>query len=200
MDETVLRRVFEPFFTTKSRGRGTGLGLPLVHGIVAAHGGVCAIESAPARGTTVSVLIPLAAVETSTSFAPEEAGRLAGRERVLVVDDDGDILDMVTTGLDRLGYEAAGVGDAQEALAAYRADPTAWDVVISDQVMPRMKGLQLLAAMRALNPGQRFILCTGFSDSASEQSARAAGVDGYFLKPVPITQLAGAIRALCDTP
>jgi PAS domain S-box-containing protein len=200
MDEAVLQRVFEPFFTTKPRGRGTGLGLPVVHGIAAAHGGACVVESAPGQGTTVALFIPLATSAAAAGAEPEHAERLAGRERILVVDDDADIIDVVTTGLDRLGYEAVGVADATEALAAYRADPAAWDVVISDQVMPRMKGLALLAQLRALNPKARFILCTGFSDSASERVAREAGVDGYFLKPVPIGQLAAAIRALCDGP
>jgi PAS domain S-box-containing protein len=198
MPAAVLQRVFEPFFTTKPRGRGTGLGLPLVLGIVAAHGGVCVVDSAPGRGTTAAVLLPLSDDTVAAAADAARGERLEGRERILVVDDDADIVDMVTTGLDRLGYEAVGIADPVEALAAWRDDPAAWDVVVSDQVMPRLKGLAMHARMRAVDPRVRFILCTGFSDDASEEMARQAGVDGYFLKPVAVAQLAAAIRRLVD--
>jgi DNA-binding NtrC family response regulator len=130
---------------------------------------------------------------------PRPTRELHGRERILVVDDELDVRDMVAVGLERLGYEAVPLGDAAEALEAYTADPTAWDVVISDEVMPAMSGLSLLGRLRAVNPMVRFILCTGFSNNTTEEMARHAGVDAYFIKPVSPVELAACVRRLCDS-
>jgi CheY-like chemotaxis protein len=106
--------------------------------------------------------------------------------------------DVLTIGLDRLGYEAVAVNDPEEALAAFSEDPTAWDVVISDQVMPRIKGLALFERLKALRPALRFILCSGETGDVIERVALDAGVDAFLRKPVPPEQLAAAIRRLMD--
>jgi DNA-binding NtrC family response regulator len=99
------------------------------------------------------------------------------------VDDELDVADVVSIGLDRLGYEVAAVQDPAEAAQIFKEDPDAWDVVISDQVMPGMRGLELLAALKCLRPSVRFILCTGFSDGPTERAALDAGAGAFFLKP-----------------
>jgi CheY-like chemotaxis protein len=106
--------------------------------------------------------------------------------------------DMLTIGLDRLGYEVVALNDPQEALEALREDPGAWDIVVSDQVMPGMKGLTMFREMKEIRGDLRFVLCTGFSDGASEEAALAAGADAYFLKPVSPERLAAAIRRMID--
>jgi PAS domain S-box-containing protein len=198
IEPTVLKHIFDPFFTTKGLGRGTGLGLAVVHGIVTAHGGACLVSSAQGQGTTFSIYLPLSRLAAVPATAPRPAPDLHGRERVLIVDDELDVRDMVAVGLERLGYEAVALGDPAEALEEYVADPSAWDVVISDEVMPTMSGLSLLGRIRAINPDVCFILCTGFSSTTTEEMARHAGVDAYFVKPVSPAELAACIRRLRD--
>src|SRR5262249_37501326 len=130
--EAVLDRMFEPFFTTKGRLRGTGLGLAVVHGIIQSHGGCCLVASRPNEGTTVSVYLPLRSSVVEPPSRRLSVDDLRGAERVLIVDDEADLVDMLTIGLERLGYEAVGVTDPIEALAAFKEDPSAWDVVITD--------------------------------------------------------------------
>ena len=200
MAAEVLKRIFDPFFTTKGRGRGTGLGLSVVHGIVMAYEGALHVTSRPGAGSVFNVYLPLVDVAAEAIPASRPVGRLGGRERVLVVDDEVVMTDVLTMALDRLGYEAVALNDPEEAVRTFAEDPAAWDVVISDQVMPGMKGLTLLERLKAIRPSLRFILCTGFSDGATEEDARAAGVDAFLLKPASPEDIASAIRRLFDRP
>lgn len=191
----ILKRIFDPFFTTKERGRGTGLGLAIVHGVLMSYNGACRVSTSSGVGSEFAVYLPL------SNAAPLATGRslplLRGRERILVVDDDVDMTDVLTIGLDRLGYEVVAVNDPAEALAAFAESPT-WDVVISDQVMPATRGLALCGQLKAMQPSLCFILYTGYSEGVTEVTAHAAGADAYFLKPVSPEQLAAAIRRLMD--
>jgi signal transduction histidine kinase len=187
----ILPRIFEPFFTTRGRQRGTGLGLAVVHGIATAHGGVCDVQSELGKGTTFRIYLPLARAQVSQPPAVDEAVEdIHGTERVLVVDDEADIVDMLTIGLIRLGYDAIGVDDPKEVLESLREDPSICEVIVTDQVMPSMRGLELI---RAVNLA---ILCTGFSDGADETVSLEAGADGFFRKPVDATAIARKIRQL----
>jgi two-component system, cell cycle sensor histidine kinase and response regulator CckA len=196
MPPDVLKRMFDPFFTTKPRGRGTGLGLAVVHGVLRNHDGACRVTSEPDAGTTIEIFLPRVDAPTASTMATSDKKALGGHERVLIVDDDPDMADMLTIGLGRLGYRTATCNDPRDAISLIERDPAAWDVVISDQVMPHIKGTSLLLRVKALNPGLRCILCTGYSDGASEAVARQAGADGYFLKPVAPDVLAAAVRDL----
>ena len=198
MAPDVLKRIFDPFFTTKGRGRGTGLGLSVVHGIVMAYEGAILVTSRPSAGSTFHVYLPLAD-RLPEGAGPERSARtLEGHERVLVVDDEVVMTDVITMALDRLGYETAAINDPQEALEIFSGDPAAWDVVVSDQVMPGMKGLTLVQRLKAVRPTLRCILCTGFSDGATEEGAKAAGVDLFLAKPTAPEEIAAAIRKLFD--
>ncbi|MGE5202369.1 MAG: PAS domain-containing protein, partial [Acidobacteriota bacterium] len=200
MAPQVLKRIFDPFFTTKGRGRGTGLGLSVVHGIVMGYEGALHVASRLGGGSVFNVYLPLVDAAAVAVPASRPIGKLGGRERVLVVDDEVVMTDVLTMALDRLGYEAVALNDPEEAVKTFAENPAAWDVVISDQVMPGMKGLTLLARLKAIRPGLRFILCTGFSDGATEEGARAAGVDAFLLKPAAPEDIAAAIRRLFDRP
>jgi PAS domain S-box-containing protein len=193
MAPEVLRCVFEPFFTTKEPGRGTGLGLSVVYGNIMASEGACFVSSRRGEGTVFAIYLPLTDAVVAADVA-EEASPLRGDERILVVDDEAMMTETLTIGLTRLGYRAIGLNDPEEALAVFAADPAAWDLVISDQIMPRMKGLTLFERLRALRPALPFILCTGFSDGAADKVALAAGVDAFFNKPVSPERLAASIR------
>ena len=195
----ILGRIFEPFFTTKGRQRGSGLGLAVVHGVIESHGGACHVTSRPGGGTTFSVYLPLAA--QSPIAGPKskvESDDLRGHERILIVDDEQDLVDALSIGFSRLGYETVGVNDPVEALAAFEEDPTAWDVVVTDQAMPAMHGLELIRRLKAIRPDITAVLCTGYSDGANEGVSRNAGADALLLKPLDAVRIAASIRKLMD--
>jgi PAS domain S-box-containing protein len=203
----VMERMFEPFFTTKEAGKGTGLGLASVHGIVSAHQGALVVDSAVGAGTRFEVLIPIEPVATiSPAAAPAAAGGSPpggdiprGRERVLIVDDERQVADMLAHALERLGYDVAACESGNEALEVLSECPDAFDLIISDQMMPGLTGQQLAQRASWLRPDLPFLLCTGCSDvlAASEHSANVATV---LRKPVEHRILALTIRAVLDRP
>jgi signal transduction histidine kinase len=191
----ILKRIFEPFYTTKDRQRGTGLGLAVVHGVLDSSGGFGHVRSLPGQGTEFTVYIPLAAPDGAIAVEDTAgAATLRGGERVLVVDDEPDIVDMMVIGLERLGYRAVGVGDPREALEAFAEDPRAFDVVVTDLVMPGLRGTELIGRIKAIRPDIRAILCTAFSDGAVSGNPNVA--DAAFRKPVSAEAIAGCIRSL----
>jgi PAS domain S-box-containing protein len=196
MEPDVLRRIFDPFFTTKRRGRGTGLGLAVVHGIVAEYGGACVVESRVGQGTAFYIYLPLVAGPAEPVATDEIAGSTIGHERLLVVDDEPLLTEMLEVGLGRLGYSVTSANDPTEALKLFARNPNMFDAVISDQIMPKLSGMALLDQLKRIRPDVPFILCTGFSDGATEESALAAGADAFFVKPVPTERLAEKIREL----
>jgi signal transduction histidine kinase len=198
MDAATLARVFDPFYTTKSAGHGTGLGLAVVHGIVSAYDGSYMVESRLGSGTTFSIHLPLAENGIADAAEIATAGRPRGSETVLVVDDEPDLLEMMRIGLARLGYAVTGYSDPARAIEAFRREPDRWDVVVTDQVMPGINGGALIAKLHEIRPLCPIILCTGFSDGATERLASEAGVAGFFLKPVEPSRIAETIRALRD--
>lgn len=199
MDRDILGHIFEPFFTTKGRHRSSGLGLAVVHGVVEAMRGAGHIVSEPGKGTVFSILLPCATGDSDQPANRSAAPPVArGSERILIVDDERDIADMLAIGLERLGYDTVGVTDPVEALAAFAEDPEAFDVVITDQVMPGMRGLDLIRRMKEIKPAVKTVICSGYSDSVSADVARQAGTDAFFHKPVDARLIAPQIRALMD--
>jgi signal transduction histidine kinase len=191
-----LPRIFEPFFTTKERGRGTGLGLSVVHGILTTYGGACVVDSQPGIGSRFSIYLPLAQGEGTEEPDEHPAEEIHGSSRILIVDDEIDVTDMLTIGLERLGYETAAINDPREAIDVFAEAPHAWDAVVMDQLMPGMHGLALAENLKALRPEIVIVLCTGLDDGTIGEVAKAQGVDAFFAKPVTPTQLARAIQEL----
>ncbi len=191
-----LERIFEPFFTTKERGRGTGLGLAVVHGLVHSYEGACSIASNPGRGTCFSVYLPLADGALDEQPRQRKQGDLRGRERVLVIDDEVDITDMLSIGLERLGYEVAALDDPAEAVEIVAEAPELWDVVVTDHLMPNINGLELGAKLKGLRADLIVILCTGLNDGTIEERSKLRGIDAFFPKPVEPEQIAAAICRL----
>jgi signal transduction histidine kinase/CheY-like chemotaxis protein len=191
-----LERIFEPFFTTKERGRGTGLGLAVVHGLVHSYEGACSIASNPDRGTCFSVYLPLAEEALEEQPRQHKQGDLRGRERILVVDDEIDITDMLSIGLERLGYEVAALDDPAEAVEIVAEAPELWDVVVTDHLMPNINGLELGSKLKSLRADLIVILCTGLNDGTIEERSKLRGIDAFFPKPVEPEQIAAAICRL----
>jgi CheY-like chemotaxis protein len=192
MEPDVLRQIFDPFFTTKLRERGTGLGLAFVYGVVAECDGVCRVESQPGDGTTFRIYLPL----SQSPHPPPVAVRPeTGAERVLVVDDEPALVKMLDRGLTGLGCVVTTATDPIAAWQLIERDPAAFDIVISDQLMPGMKGTELLARVKALRPSLRFILYSGFPDGVVERTAVAAGAEAFCVKPITARQLAQIIRS-----
>jgi PAS domain S-box-containing protein len=200
MTEEVLARAFEPFFTTKGVGKGSGLGLSMVHGFATQSGGSVRLASRIGEGTVASVFLPRAAVMEAEARRLRERG--PARERttgvILVVDDDADVLDVAVGGLQELGYQVVAAEDGAEALRLL-SGAERFDLMLADYAMPRMNGVELARAARALRPDLRVTLITGHADA--EAVVATAGALSLLRKPFRLTELAATVRdALSDAP
>jgi len=193
MTREVREKAFDPFFTTKRPSEGTGMGLAVVHGIVKTHEGAITLESEVGKGTAVQVFLPwVQAPQEGEIVAPGEIGR--GDERILLIDDEEVQVRSLQRMLERLGYRITGKTDPREALEAFRKEPDAFDLVITDQTMPELTGAQLAREFLRLRPDLPVILATGFSEIIDEEGARALGVRDFVLKPLNMRDLAERIR------
>lgn len=192
MPDEVIRRAIEPFFTTKPPGRGTGLGLSSAYAMVTAHGGQLDVDSVVGKGTTITIVLPVA---TGAPAAREEADSVAaGRgETILLVDDDDSVRRTITAVLESAGYRVRAFGDPREALAAFSASPVDFHLAIVDHSMPGLSGQALLDRMRAVTPEVRAISFSG--RDVSLQGARA-----HLAKPVVVSVLLSAVRRVLDAP
>ena len=193
----VLERMFDPFFTTKRVGDGTGLGLALVHGIVADFGGAIDVATQAGAGTTFTVWLPTAG-ETPRPLA-EPAGELphGNGETVMIVDDERALVALAEETLAALGYEPAGFDSSVAALEAFRAEPQRFDLVLTDETMPDMSGVELAREIRRVRPDLPIVLMSGYSGAQLTERARAVGVAELLRKPLVSRDIAEALaRAL----
>ena len=195
----IIGRIFEPFFTTKEVGEGTGMGLAMVHGIVTGHGGHITVDSEPGRGAAFHVYLPRVDAPAAPDLKPEET-EAAGNEHILFVDDEEVLAYLGKQALERLGYRVTATSDSREALDAFRADPAAFDVVVTDQTMPDLTGDALARELRRIRPDIPIILTTGFSEVLTEEKAKEIGIRAILNKPVPSTELAQTIRSVLAMP
>jgi PAS domain S-box-containing protein len=203
MDAATRGRIFEPFFTTKSVDEGTGLGLSVVHGIVQAHEGAIAVESAPGKGTTFTLYLPAAETQAGTP-APAPGERAAapdpgGGRHMLYVDDDESLVLLVRRLLERRGYRISGYTVQSEALAALRADPAAFDLVVSDYNMPGMSGLDVAREVHAIRADLPVAIASGFIDEELRAQADGAGVRELIFKADTAEDLCEAFVRLAQT-
>jgi PAS domain S-box-containing protein len=199
MDPSICQKIFEPYFTTKETGKGTGLGLAVVHGIVKSHGGFVRVAHTGGEGTAFEVFIPSS--NRAVRHAAETGFDLPrGRERVLFVDDEPALTGIGRDFLSRLGYSVEARTSPLEALEAFRATPGKFELVITDMAMPQMNGLDLSREIMRLREGIPIILCTGFSDRNTEDKVRSAGVKALLYKPLLLGDLARIVREVLDAP
>lgn len=197
MDELTQARIFEPFYTTKEPGQGTGLGLAVVHGIVKAHEGAIDLRSAPGKGTTIAVYLPLSTTPADAMQVASVAAAVQGNgKRILYLDDEEAMVVLVQRMLNRLGYRTSGYMSAQEALNAVRAAPEAFDIVVSDLNMPGLSGLDVARELRRIRPDLPVVITSGYITEEVREEALQEGVRQVVYKPNTVDELCQAIHQI----
>jgi len=195
MPPETIERIFDPFFTTREVGQGSGMGLAVLHGIIVAHDGVIDVTSSLGKGSVFTVFFPRVPDAAGTDDEQEKV-MPKGSETILFVDDEEDIVSMRTRMLSHLGYRVLPATSPEQALEYWTKGKERIDLLITDQTMPRMTGLQLAAEVSTLQPGLPIILCSGYSEAVTLEEAQEAGVRRFLAKPVDMRLLALAIREI----
>ncbi|MFH1137251.1 MAG: ATP-binding protein [Pseudomonadota bacterium] len=200
VEPELVERVFEPFFTTKDVGEGTGMGLALVYGIAKSHAGAVQLVNQPGKGATFNVFLPVYVENEHTGpSASEPAGLPLGRERILLVDDEPALINVGESLLKKLGYIVTAEISSPKAWDLFKNNPDYFDMVITDQTMPKLTGLELSARVTALRPKTPVILCTGFSSKVNHESLLEHNISRLLLKPLTLDLLARSVRELLDS-
>ena len=194
MTPEILARIFDPYFTTKGVGKGSGMGLAVVHGIVKNYGGTVQVESVVGSGTLFRVYLPWIGKGTATAESVQEWALPSGQERILYVDDEISIAEMGKAMLSGLGYRVTASSNPLEALEEFCRRPGEFDLLITDQTMPKMSGVQLAQEVRKIRPELPVILSTGYSAAISEDSAGGMGIRYFIMKPLTMRMLAETVR------
>ncbi len=192
-----LNRIFDPYFTTKEVGKGSGLGLSVVHGIVQNHNGVVSVDSEVGIGTTFDVFFPVVEEEPATK-EDTDTTIPTGNEKILFVDDEEAILSMTSEMLERLGYTVTPKSSGMDILETFQAQPESFDLIISDMTMPNITGDKLAERLQQIRPDIPIILCTGFSDRINDEKAKSIGIRALVMKPIVKSVLAKTIRKVLD--
>jgi CheY-like chemotaxis protein len=193
MTPEVMGRIFDPFFTTKATGRGLGLSAML--GILQGHGGGLHLTSLRGRGTTFRLCFPaLSGISTPAPAPPETASNRALRGRVLVVDDEPQLLDVVASALVALGFEVERAMDGVEALERFKEQHASLSLVLMDLTMPRMDGWEAFLAMRAIAPGVPVVLCSGYSEQEAMRPGTEQAPAAFLQKPFQLRMLRSTLE------
>lgn len=197
MAKAVMDRIFDPFFTTKPVGEGTGLGLSVVHGIVTSHGGRISVSSEQGVGTTFELVFPQTteSVRVAQDIGVPSAG---GDERILLVDDEEPLANMLRERLERYGYKVVSEVDSAAAFEVFRAAPSSFGVIITDQTMPGLTGVELAKRIRQIRPEIPVFICTGYSESVNKEDLKTLPLCEIALKPVDMRALNAAMRRHLD--
>jgi len=200
MDKRILDRIFDPFFTTKPQGEGTGMGLAVVHGIVSAHGGAVLVDSKPGMGAAFHTFLPRVDARPEADTEPGRAPH-RGSARIMFVDDEEAVLRFVQAALQPLGYRVSLFEDPTVALEQFQKTPDAFDLVLTDLMMPKLMGDALIEGIRAVRSDIPVLLFTGFGDFLTEERHQALKIREVVLKPIIAKDLADAVhRALISPP
>lgn len=199
MTHEVMERIFEPYFTTKGLRSGTGLGLSVVHGIVKKYNGSIICRSIPGTGTTFEIYLPQVESKEDAVITPEEDMVIpTGSEKILFIDDEPALVDIVKKTLVNLGYKVTSTTSSRKALELFKKIPDKFDLVITDMTMPDMTGDKLAQRIMEVRHGMPVILCTGYSENITEQKAKGIGIRGFIMKPFEMRVLAKTIRKVLD--
>ena len=194
----IIDRIFDPYFTTKDVGKGSGMGLAVVHGIVKNHHGIISVDSKSGQGATFTIFFPVVTERPAVDIKSSDVIPRGAGERVLFVDDEASITDMVGKMLERLGYKMQTTISPVDALQLFRSEPDAFDLVLTDMTMPQMTGVKLSEKLKEIRTDIPVIICTGHSSIIDEERAISIGIDGYVMKPIGMRDIAKAIRNVLD--
>ncbi|MCD6569678.1 MAG: response regulator [Deltaproteobacteria bacterium] len=197
IDKNTRERIFDPFFTTKEMGRGTGLGLASVYGIIKGHGGYIDVDSEKGRGTTFSICLPASPKEAIEKKELHEEA-LKGTETVLLIDDEDMIIDVGKQMLEALGYEVLIARSSSQAIDVYNANKDRIDMVILDMIMPDMNGGEIYDRLKQINPSIKVLLSSGYSIDGQATKILERGCNGFIQKPFNMEQISGKIREILD--
>ena len=193
----IVERIFDPFFTTKGKHEGTGMGLSVVHGIVGSCEGTIRVYSQPGKGTTFKIYLPAVGKDKAPISIGEEPV-VSGTERILFIDDETAIVDMVKQMLESLGYQVTTRTSSIEALELFKAKANSFDLVITDMTMPNMSGDKLAGELMRVKPEIPVILCSGYSARTSQDQAMAMGIRAFVPKPILRSEIAATIRKVLE--
>jgi len=189
--------IFDPFFTTKEVGKGTGMGLSVVHGIIKKYGGKITFQSEPDKGTTFYVLFPVIKDEVEAEIEPSEIIE-EGSERILFVDDEESLVIAAKDYLEDFGYQVITEINPVKALGIFKEDPEGFDLIITDMTMSDLTGDMLAKKIMSIRPDMPVILCTGYSEKISEVEAKGMGIKAFVMKPALVEEMATTIRLVLD--
>jgi two-component system cell cycle sensor histidine kinase/response regulator CckA len=192
IDKATQQRIFEPFFTTKEMGRGTGLGLASVYGIVKGHGGYIDVNSRKGRGTTFSIYLPASEKRVSKPVKGSEQV-IKGSETILLVDDEETVLDLGAQMLEQLGYTVIEAKGGAEAIEIYKTRRDDIDLVMLDMIMPEISGGEVCVAIKEINPQVRVLLSSGYSIEGQASAILKRGCDGFIQKPFSVERLSMSV-------
>jgi PAS domain S-box-containing protein len=198
IDEKIQGKIFDPYFTTKEQGKGTGMGLSVIHGIVQSADGSIQMNSVPGEGTEFHVYLPVMISSTEQQETQTKEQIQHGTESILLVDDEDVIAILEKEMLERLGYSVVSRTSSVEALEAFRANPDKFDMVITDLAMPNMTGDKLASELVKIRPDIPILLCTGFSQMIPEEKANTIGIQGILMKPIVMKDLSDKMREVLD--
>ncbi len=196
MDAETMERIFDPYFTTKDVGKGSGMGLAVVNGIVKRHQGAVTVQSGPGKGATFTIYIPRVDVEPEATMQFEDLP-LHGSERILLVDDEPAVIAMAAIMLGQLGYKLTSRTDSVDALEVFRSSPDEFDLVITDYTMPKLTGLDFASELMRLRHDIPILLCTGFSEKMTSGHVKELGIE-LLMKPYNVRQISQAVRRILD--
>ncbi|HEX2965020.1 MAG TPA: PAS domain-containing protein [Syntrophorhabdaceae bacterium] len=198
MTADVMKRIFDPFFTRREQGKGTGMGLAVVWGIVRSLNGTINVSSTPGEGSVFTVLLPKAGCATEQK-PTEKQDIEGGTERVLYIEDEELLLEWGRSVFQRLGYKVTACADPQDALREFSLDPMSFDCIVTDYAMPSMSGAQLAVKLLEIRRDVPIILCTGHADNLSSKEAHEIGIREFLKKPLTKSELAAVVRKLLDS-
>ena len=194
----IINDIFDPYFTTKEQGKGSGLGLSVIHGIIKSYKGAIDIQSKAGKGTLVKVYLPLSSKSGKIDEDLAPSVLPTGNEKILFVDDEASIVKLGIRILQRLGYTVIGKTNSREALELFISNPDDFDLVITDMTMPIFLGTDLAKKILKARQDIPILLCTGFSENIDKESAQSFGIKGYINKPILLKELATKVRELLD--
>jgi CheY-like chemotaxis protein len=197
IDPDIFDRIFDPYFTTKDVGKGSGLGLSVVHGIVKNHNGSIAVDSEPGKGAVFSILLPK--IDAQPEIKPERSMDLStGNETLLFVDDEPSLMKLGQRMMERLGYKIDATISPTDALEWFRLSPDKYDLIITDMTMPQMTGVSLAEELMRIRPDIPVIICTGHSSLIDEEKSKTLDIAAFVMKPMTRQKIAKIIRQVLD--